>query len=60
MFYSISPSTEADADEGSIDLESCFEYECKHDLDDVDRPWRLNGRQGVMFTISIYAKEGSS
>ena len=57
MFYSISSSTEADADEGDIDLGSCLEYECKHDLDDVDRPRRLNGRRAVMFTISyIYER----
>ena len=58
MFYPISPSTEADADEGGIDLESCLEYECKHDLDDVDRPWRLNGRRAVMFTISYICERG--
>jgi len=40
----MSPSTEADADEGDIDLESCLEYEYEHVLNDIDRPWRLNGR----------------
>ena len=58
MFYSISSSTEADADEGDIDLGSCLEYECKHDLDDVDRPRRLNGRRAVMFTISYICERG--
>jgi len=47
-----------DADEGGIDLESCLEYECKHDLDDANRPWRLNGRQAVMFTVSYIYEEG--
>ena len=42
-----------DPEEGDIDRESCLEYECEYDLDDVDRPWRLNGRRAVTLTIFL-------
>ena len=42
-----------DPEEGDIDRESCLEYECEHDLDDIDRPWRLNGRRAVTLTIFL-------
>jgi len=41
----LSDSTEEDANEDNIDLESCLEYECEHDLGDIEPPWRLNGRR---------------
>ena len=49
----LSAEAEADAEEGDIDRESCLEYECEYDLDDIDRPWRLNGRRAVTLTIFL-------
>jgi len=45
--------SESDAEESDIDRESCLEYECEHDLDSIDRPWRLQGRRAVNFTIFL-------
>jgi len=42
-----------DPEEGDIDRESCLEYECEYDLDDIDRPCRLNGRRAVTLTIFL-------
>jgi len=42
-----------DPEEGDIDRESCLEYECEHDLDDIDWSWRLNGRRAVTLTIFL-------
>jgi len=44
--------SESDAEESDIDRES-LEYECEHDLDNIDRPWRLQGRRAVNFTIFL-------
>jgi len=35
---------------------SCLEYECKHNSDDIDRPWGLNGTRTVTFTIFLYIR----
>ena len=35
---------------------SCLEYECEHNSDDIDRPWGLNGRRTVTFTIFLYIR----
>ena len=41
----LSASSEEETEEDDIDIEYCFEYEYEHDLDDIDQPWRLNGRR---------------
>ena len=45
--------SESDAEEGDIDCKSCLEYECEHDLDNIDQPWRLKVRWAVNFTIFL-------
>jgi len=39
-----------------MNLGSCLEHEYEHDLDDIDRPWRLNRRWTVTFTIFLYIR----
>jgi len=49
----LSASSEEETEEDDIDIVCCFEYEYEHDLDDIERPWRLDGRR-----VSCIHEEG--